>query len=161
LRLAAHARHVRGAEPPNAQPPDVQVVEGRPYESIAELIEPLMLCYRSLVETGQQIIADGRLADLLRRAATFGLTLVRLDVRQHSARHVSAVDAITRQRGLGSYEQWPEEKRAAFLAEALADPEPGGLPELPEADDEVRDVLETFATIADLHPESLGARSEE
>ena len=157
LRLAAHARHVRGAEPPNAQPPDVQVVEGRPYESIDELLEPLMLCYRSLVETGQQIIADGRLADLLRRAATFGLTLVRLDVRQHSARHVSAVDAITRQRGLGSYEQWPEEKRAAFLAEALADPEPGGLPELPEADDEVRDVLETFATIADLHPESLGA----
>ena len=31
------------------------------------------------------------------------------------------------------------------------------MPELPEADDEVRDVLETFATIADLHPESLGA----
>ena len=157
LRLAAYARRVRGAEPPNAQPPDVQVVEGQPYESIDELLEPLRLCYRSLVETGQQIIADGRLADLLRRAATFGLTLVRLDVRQHAARHVSVLDAITRHRGLGSYEEWPEERRATFLAEALADPEPGGLPELPDADDEVRDVLETLATIADLHPESLGA----
>ena len=157
LRLAAYARRVRGAEPPNAQPPDVQVVEGRPYESIDELLEPLRLCYRSLVETGQQVIADGRLADLLRRAATFGLTLVRLDVRQHAARHVSVLDAITRHRGLGSYEEWPEERRATFLAEALADPEPGGLPDLPDADDEVRDVLETLATIADLHPESLGA----
>jgi len=157
LRLAAYARRVRGAEPPNAQPPDVQVVEGRPYESIDELLEPLRLCYRSLVETGQQIIADGRLADLLRRAATFGLTLVRLDVRQHAARHVSVLDAITRHRGLGSYQEWPEERRATFLAEALAHPEPGGLPDLPDADDEVRDVLETLATIADLHPESLGA----
>ncbi len=157
LRLAEHARQVRGAEPPNAQPPDVKVVEGRPYESISELIEPLQLCYRSLVETGQQIIADGRLADLLRRAATFGLTLVRLDVRQHSARHVAVLDAITRHRGLGSYAEWPETQRAAFLAEALANPEPGGLPDLPDADEEVRDVLDTFATIADLHPESLGA----
>ena len=146
-----------GLSRPNAQPPDVQVVEGRPYESIDELLEPLTLCYRSLVETGQQIIADGRLADLLRRAATFGLTLVRLDVRQHASRHVSALDAITRQRGLGSYEAWPEERRAAFLTEALADAASGGLPDLPDADDEVRDVLETFATIADLHPESLGA----
>ena len=75
------------------------VVEGHPYESIDELVEPLALCYRSLVETGQQIIADGRLADLLRRTAAFGLTLVRLDIRQHAERHTSALDALTRHLG--------------------------------------------------------------
>ena len=63
--------------------------------------EPLRLCYRSLVETGQRLIADGRLADLLRRVAAFGLTLVRLDVRQHAARHAEALDAITRALGAG------------------------------------------------------------
>ena len=40
--------------------------------------------------------------------------------------------------------RWPIRNRAAC-------------PTLPDADEEVRDVLDTFATIADLHPESLGA----
>ena len=53
------------------------------YQSAAEFIEPLQLCYRSLIETGQPVIADGRLTDVLRRTAAFGLTLVRLDLRQH------------------------------------------------------------------------------
>ena len=158
LRLAAHARHVRGAEPPNAQPPDVQVVEGRPYESIDELLEPLPLCYRSLVETGQQIIADGRLADLLRRAATFGLTLVqarRAAARRHgtsarSTRSRGSADSAPTKRGRKSGAPRSSPRRSR-------DPASGGLPDLPDADDEVRDVLETFATIADLHPESLGA----
>jgi phosphoenolpyruvate carboxylase len=160
LRLSAHARRVRGVESPaGPHDPDqagVQMVEGHPFESIDELVEPLALCYRSLVETGQQIIADGRLADLLRRTAAFGLTLVRLDVRQHAERHTAALDAITRDTGVGSYAEWPEERRAAFLMTALREPA-GELPRLPSADPEVWDVLDTFATIADLHPESLGA----
>ena len=100
LQLAAHARRFRGMQPPSgahaSEEPDAHLVEGHPYESIDELIEPIALCYRSLVETGQQVIADGRLADLLRRTAAFGLTLVRLDVRQHAERHTAAIDAITR-----------------------------------------------------------------
>jgi phosphoenolpyruvate carboxylase len=161
LRLAAHARRVRGVESPTGphgpDEPAAQLVEGHPYESIDELVEPIALCYRSLVETGQQIIADGRLADLLRRAAAFGLTLVRLDVRQHAERHAAALDALTRHSGVGSYTEWPEERRVVFLTEALRDPSPSGLPDLPSADPDVWDVLDTFATIADLHPESLGA----
>ena len=56
-------------------------------------MEPLLLCHRSLHATGNGIIADGRLADVLRRMAAFGLTLVRLDVRQEAERHTEAVDA--------------------------------------------------------------------
>src|SRR5919201_1851608 len=74
----------------------------------APLVDALQLCYRSLCDTGQKIIANGRLLDVLRRISAFGLTLVRLDLRQHSARHLGAIDAITRHLGLGSYAQWNE-----------------------------------------------------
>ena len=160
LRAAAHAP-TRAAAPSrrDAQPPDDQVRRWPPYESVDELIEPLPLCYRSLVETGQQIIADGRLADLLRRAATFGLTLVRLDVRQHAARHAAALDAITRQRGLGSYAEWPEERRARRSSpKALADPDAGRIAATCRTPTtRCATCSRRSATIAELHPESLGA----
>ena len=160
-RLAAHARRVRRVDSAAAQDaperPEERLVEGHPYESVQELIAPIALCYRSLVETGQEIIAEGRLADVLRRTAAFGLTLVRLDVRQHADRHTAALDAVTQHLGLGSYAEWPEERRVAFLTESLRDPSPDGIPRLPAADVDVWDVLDTFTTIADIHPESLGA----
>ena len=127
-----------------------------PYLSVADLREPLQLCYRSLVETGQQVIADGRLTDLLRRTAAFGVTLVRLDLRQHAARHAAALDAITRHRGDGAYLEWDEAKRQAYLTAALR----GSAPLVPddlEADDDVRDVVATFRLAGLLDPESLGA----
>jgi phosphoenolpyruvate carboxylase len=127
-----------------------------PYESVAELIEPLDLCYRSLVETGQTVIADGRLTDVLRRTAAFGLTLVRLDLRQHASRHAAALDAITRHRGLGSYLEWDESRRQAFLAGALRDPNPLAPPDL-DVGEEVREVLDTFALAGTINPESLSA----
>ena len=107
-------------------------------------------------ETGNRIIADGRLADALRRLAVFGLTLVRLDIRQDSARHTDALDAMTRARGLGSYASWPEDARLAFLQDALAQDPPLAAPGL-AVDPPAADVLETFRAIAEIHPESLGA----
>lgn len=125
-----------------------------PYLSVLDLVEPLQLCYRSLVETGQQVIADGRLTDVLRRTAAFGLTLVRLDIRQHAERHAAALDAITRHRGEGSYLEWDEARRQAFLTAALHSPDPLVPPDL-KADDDVRDVVETFRLAGQIHPESL------
>ena len=46
------------------------------------LLAPLLLCDRSLRETGNAVIAGGRLLDLIRRVRTFGVTIVRLDIRQ-------------------------------------------------------------------------------
>ncbi len=60
-----------------------------------ELLEPLQLCHRSLHDCGMGVIADGALLDTLRRAATFGLFLARLDVRQDSTRHARAMSEIT------------------------------------------------------------------
>jgi phosphoenolpyruvate carboxylase len=58
-----------------------------PLMSRAEILEPLMASWRSLHETGNAIVAEGRLLDFIRRAHCFGATLVRLDIRQDSARH--------------------------------------------------------------------------
>lgn len=122
----------------------------------ASLFEPLRLVHRSLIETGQALVASGRLADVLRRITVFGQTLVRLDIRQHAERHTAALDAITSHLGLGSYRQWDEPARVAFLTDALGKPARPALLTI-AADDQVTDVLETLRTVAAIGPESFGA----
>ncbi len=117
---------------------------------------PLQLCYDSLVATGNAVVAEGRLLDTLRRVAVFGMTLAPLDIRQDSARHTEALDAITRALGIGAYAEWDEERRLAFLVAELHNPRPLIPPGL-DASPEVQDVLDTFQAIAAIHPESLGA----
>src|SRR5262245_23741081 len=43
--------------------------EAMPYIEATEFVDALQLCHRSLVETGNELIAAGRLTDILRRAA--------------------------------------------------------------------------------------------
>ena len=78
------------------------------YRRREQLRTPLMLCHDSLVECGDQMIAEGRLTDILRRLDAFGLTLLKLDIRQEASRHTDAIDAITQYLGLGSYAEWDE-----------------------------------------------------
>lgn len=49
-----------------------------------------------LEECGDKIIADGSLKTFIRRVSTFGLSLMKLDIRQESTRHTEVIDAITR-----------------------------------------------------------------
>jgi phosphoenolpyruvate carboxylase len=130
--------------------PDADVLLAR-----AQLAEPLQLCYTSLADTGNALIAGGRLADVLRRVATFGVTLARLDIRQASDSHTQALDAITRAIGVGSYAEWDESRRLAFLVGELPNPRPLVPMDLATSP-EVADVLETFRMIAQMPPESLG-----
>jgi phosphoenolpyruvate carboxylase len=126
------------------------------YLDAGSLAEPLRLCFESLVENGDALIARGRLADLLRRLSAFGLTLARLDIRQESDRHTQALDAITRALRIGSYAEWDEPRRVEFLLRELGNARPL-VPRHLDAAADVRDVLDTFAAIARIHPESLGA----
>jgi phosphoenolpyruvate carboxylase len=122
-----------------------------------DLLRPLLLCHRSLVATGQGLIAAGRLTDVIRRIAAFGTSVVRLDIRQHAARHAAAIDAIARALGHGSYLDLSEDGRQLYLRRAIAmrTPIPDRLAR--RADNEVGDVLETFKTIAAIPSDSLGA----
>ena len=121
-----------------------------------ELLDPLELCYHSLHQCGMGVIADGPLLDCLRRAVTFGLFLVRLDVRQDSSRHSAAMTEITDYLGLGRYEDWIEEERIAFLMRELNNRRPL-LPVHYKPSADTAEVLATCREIAAAPGASLGS----
>lgn len=132
------------------------------YADADALAEPLRLCYRSLHETGAGRVADGRLLDILRRVPSFGLSLVRLDLRQEASRHTDALDAITQTAGLGSYAAWDEPARLEFLQRELAGETQviaAAIAAKPRGafSPEVVDVLDTVRTAATLPRDALGA----
>ncbi|MES2644301.1 MAG: phosphoenolpyruvate carboxylase [Myxococcota bacterium] len=127
---------------------------------VGEVLAPLTLARRSLLETGDDVLADGRVRDLLWQVAAFGLTLVRLDLRQESSRHTEALDTITRTVGIGSYTSWDEAARVDFLTRELSGARPLVPPNLwhdTALPAPVRDVLGTFAVAAREPAGSLGA----
>lgn len=132
------------------------------YLSKKALMDDLLLMHRSLCETGNHVVADGTLTDILRNVSAFGLTLVPLDVRQESGRHEEAVDCITRFLGLGSYSQWDEETKLNFLTQQLSSKRPllrpGVWHDHPDVFTETAiDTLEISQMIAEQHEDSLGA----
>ncbi len=128
----------------------------QPYLTREELLEPLLLCHRSLHEVGAGRVADGKLLDVIRRVVCFGTTLMRLDIRQESTRHSDVFDAITRHLGLGAYDDWPEEQRQQWLLTELESRRPLIPSDLP-ANAEVREVLDTFAMLAERGEGTLGS----
>ncbi|MGE0042912.1 MAG: phosphoenolpyruvate carboxylase, partial [Vicinamibacterales bacterium] len=126
------------------------------YLDPADLDRALRLCDESLRATRQGAIADGRLTDLRRRLAAFGLTLAKLDIRQDAARHTEALTAITSALGLGRFEDWDEATRIEFLLRELASRRPL-VPEGLDAGAAVADTLDTFRLIARIPAGSLGA----
>ncbi|MEQ7917844.1 phosphoenolpyruvate carboxylase [Xanthomonas sp. WHRI 1810A] len=121
-----------------------------------DLLEPLQVCYQSLHECGMGVIADGPLLDCLRRAVTFGLFLVKLDVRQDSTRHRSAMTEITDYLGLGRYEDWDEEARIDFLLRELSNRRPL-LPDHFKPAADTAEVLATCREVAAAPAASLGS----
>lgn len=94
------------------------------YMTVDELFEPLQKMYDSLIATGDESVANARLLDLIRQVGTFGLSMMRLDIRQESTRHSDVVDTITRYLGIGSYNEWTEEQRLEFLLKELQSKRP-------------------------------------
>jgi phosphoenolpyruvate carboxylase len=130
--------------------------EAAPYADPQEFWAPLALCHQSLHATGAGSVADGRLLDVLRRVAAFGLSLLRLDLRQEAGVHARAMDAVTTALGLGSYLAWNEEERLAFLIRELESPRPLLPRRLPD-DPALADVLGSLAVCARQPVGSLGA----
>lgn len=129
-------------------------LQGRQIETPADLIvcredllEPLMVCFRSLNEVDLPHIANGTLMDTIRRIHCFGINLVPLDIRQDGERHVQAMDELTRYLELGSYAEWSEAERQHFLLEQLNSKRPL-LPSVWPMSDAVAEVLATCHVIA-------------
>ncbi|WP_430459598.1 phosphoenolpyruvate carboxylase [Thalassolituus sp. LLYu03] len=124
-----------------------QESDAEPLLNEDELLQPLMLCYQSLVEEGLDTVANGHLLDTLRRVACFGLTLVRLDVRQESTRHADVLAEICDYYGWGDYRAWPEQQKQDFLLTELQSRRPL-IPARWQPSAETTEVLDTMKVLA-------------
>ena len=119
------------------------------------LLEPLEACKASLEDIGLQSLANSRLRDTIRRVHCFGPHLLRLDIRQESARHTLALSELTRALSLGDYGDWSEAQRLSWLREELNNPRPL-LPGSWAPSEETAEVFNTFRVIAETPREALG-----
>lgn len=120
-----------------------------------DLLAPLMLCHRSLIEVGMETIAESKLEDLIRRVACFGTTLVQLDIRQNSEVHAEAISELCRFYDLGEYLEWSEADKQAFLLKELSARRPL-IPRQWSPSPMTREALDTCAVVARTSPEALG-----
>ncbi|KAL0408806.1 UNVERIFIED_CONTAM: Phosphoenolpyruvate carboxylase 4 [Sesamum radiatum] len=125
------------------EPSSSQIPGMAPYRVVLGNVKEKQSC-------GSGILADGRLADLIRRVATFKMVLMKLDLRQESGRHSETLDAITQYLDMGTYSEWDEDKKLEFLKRPL-------VPPTIEVAPDVKEVLDTFRVAAELGNDSLGA----
>ena len=128
-----------------------------------QILAPLLLCHRSLMQCNLAEIANAQLLDFIHRVNCFGIELLKLDIRQESGRHRQAISAITEYLGLGNFETWTEQARQNFLLQELQSKRPllpkhlnepaQSLIEHPD----VQEVFATMRTLAEQPSESLGA----
>lgn len=138
------------------RPPPQDNAAAPMYTSKAELLEPLNIMYKSLYETNDSLIAEGDLKDLIRRVHMFGLTMVKLDIRQEADEHTNALDAITKHIGVGTYSEFDEETRLEFLTKSLEGKRPL-IPRSHPATGKAKMVLDTFEVVSEIGTEALGA----
>ena len=118
------------------------------YHSAQEFLADLLLIQESLLADGEQQVAQGRLATLIRQVQVFGFHFAALDVRQHSERHASALAELLKVTGLrgDDYNTLAETERVRILANLLSDPRVLPRQEL-NLSEETQHVLQTFDAI--------------
>lgn len=128
--ILTRERHAKGA----AHEP------GRDYASTRELLDDLMLMYRSLIANRGELIAHGLLERTIRAVAAFGLFHATMDIREHSAAHERVIEQLfpeARYSTLGSAE------KCEFLTRKLSEP----VKPATSLDAEAEKTLNTFVAI--------------
>ena len=91
-----------------------------PYATVEEFLNDLKKLQRSLHENGSQLLAEGRLANIIRSVSVFGFHMMPLDLRQHASKHADVVAELFQHAGLEDYNSLNEEqKQAALLRELI------------------------------------------
>ena len=98
-------------------------------------------------------LADGPLQDAQTQVEGFGLSLARLDLRQHSAWHAKAVAELL---GVADYEVQPEARKQELLTAALATACPLDETQLAALGADARLVLDPLRLAARSDPDALG-----
>lgn len=141
-----------------------KIIQGNPhlidshdiYNDKNEILDQLLLCYESLVETNAKVIARSDLLDVIRQVKCFGLTLMRVDIRQDAAKHNELMDLIFEHLGMGGqYSALSENDRQQFLIEKILLESPI-LPESILKDENFSEVLNTIRAISKIPRDCLG-----
>jgi phosphoenolpyruvate carboxylase len=105
---------------------------GRDYLGAADLVTDLELVRSSLAGNAGQLVAQGRLATVVRTVAAFGLQLATLDVREHAEAHHAVLAQLYRQVGeVTDYPGLSRDERRKLLADELAGRRPLSTPDTP------------------------------
>lgn len=120
-----------------------------------DLLTPLQTCYDSLVACGMSFIANDLLLRTIRRVHCFGSHLLSLDIRQDGERHADVFAELTQYLELGNYAEWSEEQKQEFLISELNSKRPL-FPKNWKPSDDVQEVLDTCAVVAETDPDTLG-----
>ncbi len=125
------------------------------------LVRELELVRRAVRHAGLAEVADeGRLADAVIRARTFGLHLATLDIRQHSRVHEAAVGELLSRAGVhAGYASLPAADRAELLRRDLAGARPllARGAQVSAATRELLDTLEVVREAVGREPASIGS----
>jgi phosphoenolpyruvate carboxylase len=97
---------------------------GTDYRDSRELVADLQLIYDSLAMHSGQLVADGAVARLMRRASAFGFHLATMDIREHADRHRTLISHLLDRVGTTGFEEMPRDKRVDLLASELAGARP-------------------------------------
>ena len=96
----------------------------KPYATVEEFLNDLKKLQRSLHENGSQLLAEGRLADIIRSVSVFGFHMMPLDLRQHAGKHADVVAELFQHAGLEDYNSLNEEQKQAALLRELSHQRP-------------------------------------
>ena len=95
-----------------------------PYATVEEFLNDLKKLQRSLHENGSQLLAEGRLADIIRSVSVFGFHMMPLDLRQHAGKHTDVVAELFQHAGLEDYNSLNEEQKQTALLRELSHQRP-------------------------------------
>src|SRR5437764_8139904 len=118
------------------------------YRSAEEVLADLLLIQDSLLADGEQHVALGQLATLIRQVQVFGFHFAAVDEHHHSELHASALAEPLKVTGLleGDYRSLDETERVRVLENLLRDPRVMPRHEL-QLSEETMHILATFDAI--------------
>jgi phosphoenolpyruvate carboxylase len=133
-RLALAGLRARLIEAEKAESPDwllsPEGVDAAPVLKTGEIAEVLDLISESLSTHRGALLAEGELHRLRQQVTLFGLSIARLDVRQHSMRHETAMKEILHALNIApDYAALSEEEKLVLMKKVLGAP----APKLPES----------------------------
>ena len=116
--------------------------------SASHLQEELQAIRTDLIAAGLTRVANARpLTDAIVRSRAFGLHLAKLDIRQHSEVHLSAISELLQHAGIhDDFSSLTEGEKVTLLRQELGNPRPLAAPETPLSQ-QTEEVLRTLKVV--------------